>query len=66
MKCLVLHLELLMELSWVLLMDPLMVPIMANMWVYCLVIHFDKMMGRELGSPYGDFDSMLVGSTLGV
>ena len=39
-----LHLELLMELSCIFLMDPLMVPMMAKLWVYCLVIHLDKMM----------------------
>ena len=38
------HLELLMELSWVLLMASLMVPMIANLWVYYLVIHLDKMM----------------------
>ena len=35
-----LHLDLLMELSCILLMAPLMVTMMANLWVYCL----DKMM----------------------
>ena len=37
-----LHSELLMELIYVLLMDPLKVPIMENLWVYFLVIHLDK------------------------
>ena len=39
-----LHLEVLMELIWVLLMATLMVPMMENLWVYCFVIHLDKMM----------------------
>ena len=43
-KCLGLHLELLMDLILVILMAPLMVPMMANQWVHCLVIHLDKMM----------------------
>ena len=43
-RCLALHLELLMELSWFLLMAPLMVPMMENLWVYCVVIHLDNMM----------------------
>ena len=34
MKCLALHLDLLIELSWVLLMYTLMVTMMANLWVY--------------------------------
>ena len=43
MKCLALHLELLMELSCILLMDSLMVSIMANLYVHCLVFQLDKM-----------------------
>ena len=39
-----LHLKLLMELSCILLMDPLMVTMMANLWGYYLVIYLDKMM----------------------
>ena len=43
-----LHLELLMELSWVLQMALLMVPMMANLWVDCLLVHLDKMIGLSL------------------
>ena len=35
------HLGLSINLIWVLLM----VPLMANLWVYCLVIHLYKMLG---------------------
>ena len=38
------HLGLTMDLIWVNQMTPLMVPMMANLWVHCLVIHLDKMM----------------------
>ena len=43
-----------------------MVPMMENLWVYCLVIHLNKNDGRDKGCLYGTFDGMLAGSTLGV
>ena len=46
-KCLVIHLGLLIEMSWFVLMSPLMVPfivlIFKNLLVYCLVFHLDTM-----------------------
>ena len=41
---LVFQLDKMMELSWVLLMAPLMVPMMANLWVHCMMFQLDKMM----------------------
>ena len=38
------HLALMMDMSWVILVVSVMVPMMANLWVYCLMVHFDKMM----------------------
>ena len=38
------HLGLMMDLSWVSHITPLLVPIMANMWVHCLVFQLDKML----------------------
>ena len=32
------------DLIWVPRIDPLMVPMMANLWVRCLVFHLDKML----------------------
>ena len=42
-----------------------MFPMMAKPWMHCLMIHFDKMTNRELRSPYGAFECMLVGCDLG-
>ena len=38
------HLGLMMDLSWVPQMAPLIVPMMANLWVHCLVFQLDKML----------------------
>ena len=38
------HLDLMMYLIWVTQMAPLAVPIMANLWVHCLVFNLDKML----------------------
>ena len=38
------HLGLMMDLIWVPQIAPLMVPIMANLWVHCLVFQLDKML----------------------
>ena len=38
------HLGLMMDLSWVPQNAPLMVPMMANVWVHCLVFQLDKML----------------------
>ena len=38
------HLGLMMDLSWVTQIAPLMVPMMANLWVHCLVFHLDNML----------------------
>ena len=38
------HLGLIMDLSWVPQITPLMVPMMANLWVHCLVFQLDKML----------------------
>ena len=38
------HLGLMMDLSWVPHITPLMVPMMANLWVHCLVFKLDKML----------------------
>ena len=40
-KHLALHLGLMMDMIWVLLIAHLIVPMMANMWVHLLVIHLD-------------------------
>ena len=47
LKSLALHLEMLMELSCILLMAPLMVLMMANLWFYRL----DKMMDVSWALP---------------
>ena len=33
-----------MDLSWVPQINPLIVPIMASLWVHCLVFQLDKML----------------------
>ena len=38
------YLGLMMDLSWVTQMAPLIVPMMANLWVHCLVFQLDKML----------------------
>ena len=38
------HLGLMMDLIWVPQIAPLIIPMMANLWVDCLVFQFDKML----------------------
>ena len=38
------HLVLMTDMSWVPQIVPLMVPMMANLWVHCLVFQLDKML----------------------
>ena len=38
------HLGLMMDLRWVLQYAPLIVPMVANLWVHCLVFQLDKML----------------------
>ena len=38
------HLGLMMDMRWVLQYAPLIVPMVANLWVHCLVFQLDKML----------------------
>ena len=38
------HLGLMMDLSWVPQITPLMVPMIANLWVHCMVFQLDNML----------------------
>ena len=38
------HLGSMMNMSWVPQISPLMVPMMANLWVHCLVFQLDNML----------------------
>ena len=38
------HSGLMMDMSWVPQIAPLMVPMMANLWVHCSVLQLDKML----------------------
>ena len=38
------YLGLMMYLSWVPQITPLIIPMMANLWVHCLVFQLDKML----------------------
>ena len=42
------HLGLMMDLSWVPQITPLIISMMANLWVHCLVFQLDKMLELSL------------------